>query len=203
MTFVVDRASLVGGWSGGKRGDAAGFDEEVFTGDFPDQKRLDLGDGAVQADSGEPDGSSRSCRVGTQIAAPAATTAQSPARRSTFSYALPERGRIGIRTSQSSSSCATAVSYGPWWKSRMDTMRSPPGPRMTAFAPSTSQTVERSSAGSPWHRDPPIVPRLRTTGSAITRSASRRSGTGCRAGRTPIRRYAVSWRRCAPGRPRG
>ena len=41
---------------------------------------------------------------------------------------------------------------------------------------SASQTVDRSSAGSAWHSEPPRVPRLRTTGSAITRSASRKIG---------------------------
>ena len=52
----------------------------------------------------------------------------------------------------------------------------PTGPRTRQTAPRTVQTVVRSSAGSAWHSEPPIVPRLRTTGSAITRSASRKIG---------------------------
>ena len=43
-------------------------------------------------------------------AAPAAPTAQSPTRRSTFSYALDERARIGKRISVISSCCSHAVS---------------------------------------------------------------------------------------------
>ena len=39
-------------------------------------------------------------------------------------------------------------------------------------APTAAHTADRSSAGSAWQSAPPIVPRLRTTGSAITRSAS-------------------------------
>ena len=54
--------------------------------------------------------------------------------------------------------------------------RIPDGPRATQTAPSTPQTVVRSSAGSAWHSEPPTVPRLRTTGSAMTRSASRKIG---------------------------
>ena len=45
-------------------------------------------------------------------------------------------------------------------------------PRMTICAPTAAQTADRSSDGSAWQSAPPIVPRLRTTGSAITRSAS-------------------------------
>ena len=58
----------------------------------------------------------------------------------------------------------------------MSTTRSPPAPRMTTCALAAEQTAERSSAASAWHSEPPIVPRLRTTGSAITSSASRKSG---------------------------
>ena len=43
---------------------------------------------------------------------------------------------------------------------------------MTILAPTAAHTADRSSDGSAWHSAPPIVPRLRTTGSAITRSAS-------------------------------
>ena len=45
-------------------------------------------------------------------------------------------------------------------------------PRMTSRAPTAAHTADRSSDGSAWQSAPPIVPRLRTTGSAITRSAS-------------------------------
>ena len=55
----------------------------------------------------------------------------------------------------------------------MPTTRSaPPPPRITIDAPTAAQTADRSSDGSAWQSAPPIVPRLRTTGSAITRSAS-------------------------------
>ena len=66
--------------------------------------------------------------------------------------------------------------YGPTWKSSIATTRSPPAPRMTTLAFTAEQTAERSSAASAWQSEPPIVPRLRTTGSAITFSASRKSG---------------------------
>ena len=58
----------------------------------------------------------------------------------------------------------------------MPTTRSPPGPRITTSAFAAVQTAERSSAASAWQSEPPIVPRFRTTGSAITCSASRNSG---------------------------
>jgi hypothetical protein len=58
----------------------------------------------------------------------------------------------------------------------MDTTRSPALPRMTQLASSVVHTAVRSSDGSAWHSDPPMVPRLRTTGSAITRSASAKIG---------------------------
>ncbi len=41
---------------------------------------------------------------------------------------------------------------------------------MVAF--SAANTADRSSDGSAWHSEPPIVPQLRTIGSAMTRSAS-------------------------------
>ena len=46
-------------------------------------------------------------------------------------------------------------------------------PRITTRAFTAEQTADRSSAASAWQSEPPIVPRLRTTGSAITVSASR------------------------------
>jgi hypothetical protein len=58
----------------------------------------------------------------------------------------------------------------------MVTTRSPDGPRMTQLASRVVQTADRSSDGSAWHSDPPRVPRLRTTGSAMTFSASRKIG---------------------------
>ena len=58
----------------------------------------------------------------------------------------------------------------------MLTTRSPSGPRITILALAAVQTADRSSAASAWQSEPPIVPRLRTTGSAITCSASRKSG---------------------------
>jgi hypothetical protein len=58
----------------------------------------------------------------------------------------------------------------------MPTTRPPLAPRMTALAPTAMHTAGRSSAGSDWHSEPPTVPRLRTTGSAISRSASAKIG---------------------------
>src|SRR5688500_3562065 len=79
-------------------------------------------------------------------AADAAAIAQSPARRSTFSCALPAPGRTFRRTSVSSSPSLTAVVYGPTWKPAIGTTRSPPLPRMTTSALAAAQTAERSSA---------------------------------------------------------
>ena len=130
-------------------------------------------------------------------AAEAAAIAQSPARRSTFSCALPAPGRIFSRTSVSSSPSPTAVMYGPTWKSSIATTRSPPPPRITTSALAAAQTAERSSAASAWHSEPPIVPRLRTTGSAITSSASANSGKW-RASSSDLSRS--TWRVSAPMR---
>ena len=71
---------------------------------------------------------------------------------------------------------ATAVWYGPRWNSSIETTRSPSRPRITQLAPTVVQTADRSSDGSAWQSEPPMVPRLRTVGSAITRSASRKIG---------------------------
>ena len=49
-------------------------------------------------------------------------------------------------------------------------------PRITAVASTAANAADRSSEGSAWHSEPPTVPRLRTIGSAITRSASRKIG---------------------------
>ena len=54
----------------------------------------------------------------------------------------------------------------------MVTVRVPAGPRMTQLASSVVHTADRSSDGSAWQNEPPMVPRLRTIGSAMTRSAS-------------------------------
>jgi hypothetical protein len=58
----------------------------------------------------------------------------------------------------------------------MLTTRSPPEPRITTLALAAAHTADRSSAASAWQSEPPMVPRFRTTGSAITFSASRNSG---------------------------
>ena len=55
-------------------------------------------------------------------------------------------------------------------------MRVPVPDRITTTACRAESAAERSSAGSAWQSDPPIVPRFRTTGSAITRSASCSTG---------------------------
>ena len=58
----------------------------------------------------------------------------------------------------------------------MLTTRSPSRLRITQLAPSVVHTADRSSDGSAWQSEPPSVPRLRTTGSAMTRSASPKIG---------------------------
>ena len=95
----------------------------------------------------------------------------------------------------STSPAPTAVVNGPTWKSSIPTTRSPPLPRMTTLALTAEHTADRSSAASAWHSEPPMVPRLRTTGSAITFSASRNTGK-CRASRSDFRRS--TWRVIAP-----
>ncbi len=106
-------------------------------------------------------------------AAPAATTAQSPTRRSTF-----EIGAAGARMRWGPGSRRASRPGRP--RSRTDRGGSRACrrrvrrvvERMTSRASTAAQTAERSSDGSAWQSAPPIVPRLRTTGSAITRSAS-------------------------------
>src|SRR3954453_19522310 len=127
--------------------------------------------------------------------ADAAAIAQSPARRSTFSCALPPPGRKGSRTSVSSSPSPTAVVNGPTWKSLIGTTRSPSGPRITTVAFPAEHTALRSSAASAWQSEPPIVPRLRTTGSAMTFSASRKTGK-CSASSSDS--SSSTWRVSAP-----
>ena len=69
-----------------------------------------------------------------------------------------------------------AVSYGPRGTPPWSRPARPRGPRITQLASSVVHTADRSSDGSAWQSEPPSVPRLRTTGSAITRSASRKIG---------------------------
>ena len=66
------------------------------------------------------------------------------------------------------------------WKSRAGTVLVPPGCAMTIVALSAANAADRSSDGSAWQREPPTVPQFRTTGSAITCSASCRIAK-CRA----------------------
>jgi hypothetical protein len=87
-------------------------------------------------------------------------------------YALPPPGRTGSLISVSISAGPTTVSYGPVWKARADTSRVPSGPWMIMEPFIAANAADRSSDGSAWHSEPPMVPQLRTTGSAITRSAS-------------------------------
>src|SRR5580658_1612899 len=47
---------------------------------------------------------------------------------------------------------------------------------MTTIARTAANTADRSSEGSAWHSDPPMVPHSRTIGSATTRSASWKIG---------------------------
>jgi len=103
---------------------------------------------------------------------PAAPIGQSPARRATFTYALPLCGLIGSLISVSISAGPTTVSYGPVWNARADTSRLPSRPWMIMEPFSAANAADRSSDGSAWQRDPPMVPQFLTTGSAITRSAS-------------------------------
>src|SRR4051812_18884997 len=130
---------------------------------------------------------SRTSPPSIHTAADAAAIAQSPARRSTFSCALPPPGRRAMRTSVSISPAPTAVMYGPMWNSSIGTIRTPWLPRITTRALTAVHTADRSSAASAWQSEPPIVPRLRTTGSAITRSASRKIGK-CSASRSDLSR---------------
>ena len=58
------------------------------------------------------------------------------------------------------------------WNARADTSRLPPGPWMIMEPFSAANAADRSSDGSAWQSDPPMVPQFLTTGSAITRSAS-------------------------------
>ena len=58
------------------------------------------------------------------------------------------------------------------WNARADTSLLPSGPSMTMDPLSAANAADRSSDGSAWHSDPPMVPQFRTIGSAITRSAS-------------------------------
>ena len=110
----------------------------------PDQRGLGLAGRDVAADGDERDaGVGRSRRPRSCSAAPAATTAQSPTRRSTFRYALPECGCVGTRISISISAGPTAVSYGPRWNSSMSTTRSPVRLRMTSCAPTAAQTARQ------------------------------------------------------------
>jgi len=81
-----------------------------------------------------------------------------------------------MRISVSISASPTAVSYGPRWNSSMLTTRSPELLWITHCAPTVVHTADRSSDGSAWQSEPPSVPRLRTIGSAITLSASRKMG---------------------------
>ncbi len=80
--------------------------------------------------------------------AAAAAMAQSPARRSSFSYALPHRSRIGMRMSVRISASPTTVSYGPTCNSRTGTVRLPDELRIVTLALSADSAAERSSAGS-------------------------------------------------------
>ena len=177
MALVVDRPPAVRARRAVLRGDLPGLSESSSDGALPRSSSSARARWTVvrpTALSAIP--ASAMVPPSIQTAADAAAIAQSPARRSTFSCALPPPGRSGTRISVSSSPSPTAVTYGPTWNSSIGTTRSPSAPRITTFAFTAEQTSERSSAASAWHSEPPIVPRLRTTGSAITFSASRKSG---------------------------
>ena len=58
------------------------------------------------------------------------------------------------------------------WNARADTSRLPSGPWMIMEPFSAANAADRSSDGSAWQSDPPMVPQFLTIGSAITRSAS-------------------------------
>ena len=97
----------------------------------------------------------------------AGTTLDLSRRRCRFCW------RIGTRISVTISPGRAAVSYGPRWNSRAGTVRCPSLDAARSLPTNADITADRSSDGSAWHNDPPTVPRLRTIGSAITRSASR------------------------------
>ena len=72
-----------------------------------------------------------------------------------------------MRTSVTISSSARALVNMPCTKSSMGITRSPAGPRATTSAPAASSTEFQSPSGSQWATEPHMVPRLRTSGSAI------------------------------------
>ena len=107
----------------------------------------------------------------------AATVAKSPTLRSSFRYVPPERAAgVGTRTSVRSSFGAIVVVKVSTRNSPIGTVRSPLELRSTTLAPIASITAPRSPAGSAWAREPPIVPRLRTRGSAICGAAAAIAG---------------------------
>ena len=65
-----------------------------------------------------------------------------------------------------------AVVKVPWKKSTMGITRSPCRLRATTLAPRASITEPQSPAGSAWASDPPRVPMLRISGSAICGAAA-------------------------------
>ena len=141
MALVVDRAAAVGERRAILGGDLAGLREQLVGRRRAAQQLGRRGRG------GPSSGRRRSARrrpsmivpPSIQTAAEAAAIAQSPARRSTFSWALPAPGRSGSRTSVSSSPSPTAVMYGPKWNVvhvddplALEPRRSPPGPERRA-----------------------------------------------------------------------
>ena len=86
--------------------------------------------------------------------------------------AARRRARSAILISVSSLAGPTTVSYGPVWNSLAGTILVPVRLWITMVAFSAANAADRSSDGSAWQSDPPTVPQSRTTGSAITRSAS-------------------------------
>ena len=72
-------------------------------------------------------------RVVQEVHCRAEATAQSPAR-STFSYALPTPGRMGIPASVRISASSSTARYGPSVNSMAGTVRAPEADRMTRVA---------------------------------------------------------------------
>ena len=96
MPLVVDRPTAVGARGAVRRGDLARLPEQLVGRGLPAQKLL----GPRDMDRREPDRAERNAGSAMlppsiHTAAAAATIAQSPARRSTFSCALPPPGRSG------------------------------------------------------------------------------------------------------------
>ena len=204
VPLVVDRSALVGARLAVLAGDPAGLRRSSSSvAGLPAQEVLGLG---ARGSARRRPRSAR-CRRRVTVspsshsAAPAAATAQSPTRRSTFSYALPPPGRIGTRISMRSSAGPTTVSYGPVWNSRTGTVRVPSG------AADHRGGVDRGERGGQVLGRIGLAQRA-ADGAAVAHDrvgdhplgVARRSDSARRPAPSPAVRCAGSSRRCAARR---